>query len=363
VSREFQGEEGPPSIAPKADAPGCGGRGADEARHSPGACPGPATRRARGMAAILIVIALVAPPRGEAHADPGALSVADKKIAADLKQQGDDAMVSLRYGEALDAYTKAYKLTEDPALLYNRGRALQALGKFPEALEQIVAFEAQAPAQLKARVPALDALVAELRAKVSAIALASNVKGARILIDKKVVGVTPLAGALKLNAGSVLIEVEAEDYATFSKRIDLRGGQTASIFAKLSPKSRMGVLSVVSSTTGARVIVDGKPAGSVPVELSLNAGLHALQIERAGYESVSTSAMIVAGARKQMTIPLAPVPVVQRGWFWASVGAGAATVAAVVVLTQVIVTPLAPGSLPPGTISWPPPSSGGAGKP
>lgn len=352
MSSKPQGEEGPSNIDPKTSPPERSARAWLRARALPGA------RRARSVAAIFTALALIAPPRGEAYAAPSALSADDKKTAADLKKQGDDAMVLLRYGDALDAYTKAYKLTEDPALLYNRGRAFQALGKFPEALEQIEAFDAQAPAQLKARVPALDALLAELRAKVSAINLSSNVEGARIFIDKQIVGVTPLAGALKRNAGSVLVEVEAEGYTPWNQRLELRGGETASLVAKLSLKTTLGVLSVVSSTNGARVVVDNKPAGSVPVELSLNAGLHAIRVEREGYEPVSTSAMIVAGARKQVTIPLAPIPVTQRGWFWASVGLGVATAAAAVVLTQVIVTPIRPGSLPPGTIQWPPPSGG-----
>lgn len=359
MSSEPQGEESPTHIAPKTSPPGRGARSLRRESALPGA------RRARSVTVIVTALALIAPHRGEAYAAPSALSAADKKAAADLKKQGDDAMVSLRYAEALDAYTKAYTLTEEPALLYNRGRALQALGKFPEALEQIEAFDAQAPAQLKARVPALDALLAELRAKVSAITLVSNVEGARIFIDKQVIGVTPLANSLKLNAGSVLVEVEAEGYTPFRQQLELHGGETASLFAKLSLKTTLGVLSVVSSTSGARVIVDGKPAGSVPVELSLNAGLHEIRVERAGYEPVSTSAMIAAGARKQVTIPLEPIPVTQRGWFWASVGLGVAAAAAAVVLTQVIVTPLPPGSLQPGTIQWPPqrPPSGGAKSP
>src|SRR6185295_7621747 len=69
---------------------------------------------------------------------------ADQARASELKQRGDVAMDALRYGEAVDAYVQAYAISKDPALLYNRGRALQALGDFPGALEALESFSAAA---------------------------------------------------------------------------------------------------------------------------------------------------------------------------------------------------------------------------
>src|SRR5258706_3080976 len=132
--------------------------------------------------------------------------------AADLKQRGDAAMDSLRYGEAVDAYARAYALTKDPALLYNRGRALQALGDFPAALEALEGFDASANAELRARVPKLGELLTEVRARVASLALTCNVPGARVLLRDKVVGTTPFRGPLRFTAGPANLEVIAEGY-------------------------------------------------------------------------------------------------------------------------------------------------------
>src|SRR5262245_14749543 len=118
---------------------------------------------------MLLAIALVlASARAAAQSgQPSGPGADDNARAAELKKQGDVAIDSMRYGEAVDAYSKAYALAKDPALLYNRGRALQALGDFPGALEALEGFDATASAELKARVPRLNALLTEVRAKVA----------------------------------------------------------------------------------------------------------------------------------------------------------------------------------------------------
>src|SRR4051794_30216139 len=55
---------------------------------------------------------------------------------AEIKKRGDTAMDSGRPADALAAYVEAYSLVKEPALLYNKGRALQALGEYPQALEE-----------------------------------------------------------------------------------------------------------------------------------------------------------------------------------------------------------------------------------
>jgi hypothetical protein len=250
-----------------------------------------------------------------------AQSASDKQRAADLKKQGDAAMVSLRYDEAIEAYTKAYGITGDAALLYNRGRALQGLGDFPMALEQLESFKQQASPTLRARVPALDSLIAEVRAKVALVLVTSNAKGARILVRSKVVGTTPLGGHIKLNAGPATVEVEAEGYLPFKKDVDLQGGTETEIEAKLTLKSKMGLLTVRSPVPGARVFIDGKPAGNVPAERSLPAGTHKILVERDGYETATTTAVVNAGDKKQISIELKEkTSVLKRWWFWTGVG-------------------------------------------
>lgn len=282
-----------------------------------------------------------------------AQSASDKAAAAELKKKGDAAMVSLRYEEAITAYKKAYGITGDPALLYNSGRALQGLGQFPEALEQLEAFKKQASPALRARVPALESLITEVRSKIASVLVISNAKGARILVRSKVVGTTPLGGPIKLNAGPALVEVEAEGYVPFKQTVDLPGGGDIEIEAKLSFKSKMGLLTVRSPVAGARVFIDGKPAGNVPAERSLRAGPHKIVVEREGYETAETTAVVNAGDKKQISIELKEkTSVFKRWWFWASVGA-VVVGGAVVTSALIIEGPADTGDFSPGQISAP----------
>ena len=68
---------------------------------------------------------------------------------------------------------------------------------------------------------------------------------------------------------------------------------------------------VETRPAGARVIIDGKPAGVTPITLSdLRAGSHPLRIELLGYKTLMTSVIIKAGERSRVavTLELAGVP-------------------------------------------------------
>ena len=132
-------------------------------------------------------------------------------------------MDALRFDAALSAYERAYELSHDPALLYNEGRAYQARGENPRALERLEQFAREAPLELKARVPGLATLLADLRLHVAAVDLHCDVDGARVLLGGREVGVTPLAAPAKIDAGRFPLEVLAEGYYPYSKRVDLQG--------------------------------------------------------------------------------------------------------------------------------------------
>jgi hypothetical protein len=106
-----------------------------------------------------------------------------------------------------------------------------------------------------------------------------------------------------------------------------------------------GELRVDSAPTGATVRVDdGPPVGATPQRLTLRAGVHAISVEKLGFEPGSQRVEVdpfgVRYAHFALTAERAP-PVVERWWFWAAIGAG-------VVLTAIVVsaaseTPQTPG--------------------
>src|SRR5262249_21958948 len=152
-----------------------------------------------------------------------------------------------------------------------------------------------APDELKRRVPGLTNLLRDVRGRVATVTIQCNVPGARVLLRDRNLGVTPLGGPQKVNAGRAVVEVEAAGYHPYREEIDLPGGGSLTIDAKLSSTSTSGILVITSPTSGALVAVDGKAAGAVPVEVVVGAGSHRIELRRDGFERLETSAVVAAG--------------------------------------------------------------------
>ena len=72
---------------------------------------------------------------------------------------------------------------------------------------------------------------------------------------------------------------------------------------------------------GAVVFVDDKRVGEVPVQAVLAAGNHRVRVRHAGYDDANTRAVVTAGGRSELAVPLdKPPPLTSRWWFWTGVG-------------------------------------------
>jgi tetratricopeptide (TPR) repeat protein len=250
-------------------------------------------------------------------------STADAQAhAADLKKRGDDLLDAKRYAEALSAYDEAYAIEPSPALLYNRGRALQFLGRNPEALEALERFAAEAPRDLLERVRGLPQLLEDLRSRVGMLVVSSPVAGARVLVNDRQIGVTPLPAATKLDAGHLRIDAFADGYFPFHRELDLAGRSTLRLDLALVSRETSGVLVVHSHVGDARVSVDDRLAALAPLEAGLFAGPHRVVASRNGYDPAATQIVLRAGERTDVWLdPIRQAPLLTRWWFWTAVGA------------------------------------------
>ncbi|MCC6901003.1 MAG: PEGA domain-containing protein [Polyangiaceae bacterium] len=273
--------------------------------------------------------------------------------ARELKAQADEAMQRIEYERALDLYDKAYGLDPSPALLYNRGRAYEALARYPEALDQLEEFERTAPAELKAKVSRLDALMGRVRARVSQLEITCNVPGARVLVRAKVAGTTPIDHPLRLNSGKAVVEVSADGYHPFRQTLTLTGGGKQKLEVKLVTKASGGLLVVGSPVAGATVFVDGKRLGAVPVQTVLPPGKHRVVVHHDEYEDADTRVEMVAGRRNEITVPLdRPPGLTSRWWFWTGVGV-VAVGGGVLVYALLTEREADRGDMPPGQVAGP----------
>ena len=268
--------------------------------------------------------------------------------AAKLKADGDAAFDAFHYADALRAYEQAYDLAPDPALLYNRGRALHALGRNPEALAMFERFELEAPKDLQAKVPGLSKLIADIRAHVAVLRVKCNVPGAQIVVGDRVLGETGSLGEARVDAGSIVLKVQKDGYFPVKRELQLSAGKVNDVDVELLSRATSGVLAVVVDPPAARVSIDGAFQGNAPIEVILPAGSHDLTIASEGYEPLSSKAVVKPDGRADVHLTMQSTPgLASRWWFWAGVGT---VVVAGVVVTIALTTDR---SAPNGTFSPP----------
>lgn len=294
-----------------------------------------------------------------------ALAAPGGASAEELKARGNDAMQKLDFPAALAAYQAALeKSPGDVTLLYNVGRAQEALGNKVAALDALLEFERKAPPEIKAKVPLLAALLAELRARVGELSVRCTVDlpKATVLVGDLAklegCGVTPAKVRVTLPAPRVEVDVHlvSDAYRAAIVRVPLEGNAPpVDVELAASAKVTTGVLYVKASPASAIVSVDGAPKGTPPVEIVLPAGAHVVDVSAERHESAHVPLVIDAGGRKDLDLTLEKKPsITSSWWFWTAAGVVVAGVATgvTVLLVQPEKEP-GKGTIPPGVISAP----------
>ncbi len=304
---------------------------------------------------LLAVLALVLAP-SRALADPQ---------VDELKKRGNDAMVDLNYAEAVDAYTAAIALAPDDAsLYYNVGRAHQARGDYPSALDALEKFALKASPEIRARVPKYDQLVGDVRGRVATIELrcSADVADASVVIaDKTTINgctVAPKAVRISVAAHTSVIEVRlsAESVQSQTARVTVEGGgPIVPVALTVLPKTSSGTLLVRATPSNARISVDGIERGNSPLEVPLAAGPHAVDVHADRYDSAHVPVVVEAGRTKDVGVELRrQAPITSKWWFWT--GIGVLAVGAGITTWYLIAQPesdASNGSIAPGQVSAP----------
>jgi len=259
-------------------------------------------------------------------------ATASAQDATEWKKRGDDAMDANRAAEALDAYRHAQAIAPSPALDYNIGRALLAIGDFVAALDSFEKFEREAPEELRQRTHRLGEIMKELRAKIATLTIVAP-PGARILVR----GSDVKEPSVRVNPGSVDVRVEADDHEPFTTTVTLAPGATHSLNVELRRLPTTGQLTIVTHPDDASITVDGVSHGptgialgserkALSVPLELKAGLHTIEATAKGHRPTRKTVFVQAGTKQRMDIFLDAerVPVTSRWWFWGVLGAVAA---------------------------------------
>ncbi len=277
---------------------------------------------------------------------------AQKTEAAHLKSAADVLMDQDRNADAVVLYQRAYELSGDPALLYNQGRAFEALGDYPTALEKLEIFDREAPPSVHARVPGLKDLINDLRGRIATIVVRTNAPAARLLIRQKDEGIINQEKRLATRAGTASVEVDAEGFETFRRDVELSAGATLVVEANLTPKKR-DALVVVRTTPSVDVLFDGRALGRAPLQVRATPGEHELVARGDGYYEQRVPMTLALGDRRDVELEMKSTPgILSKWWFWTGIGVViAGGVATAIVLTHE--RPHTNGSFDPGAVSGP----------
>ena len=99
--------------------------------------------------------------------------------------------------------------------------------------------------------------------------------------------------------------------------------------------------------------LDGRPVGTTPVEVPVEAGPVSIALHRDGFIDANASAVVTAGERREVNVALEPVkPLTSRWWFWTGIGV---IVVGGVALTAALLTEKSAGrgDIQPGQVAAP----------
>jgi hypothetical protein len=295
-----------------------------------------------------------------ARADDGAAQRVEE-----LKKRGNQAMMDLNYSDAMDAYTAAIAIAPDDAsLYYNLGRAQQAREDYPAALDALDTFGQKASPEMRARVPKLDQLIADVRSRVGTLAIqcSADVTAATVIIaDKTIVkgcSATPKPVRIGVPSRRAVVEVRltADAFQSQSVRVAVEGGGPAvQVMLTVLAKASSGTLLVRATPSDARISVDGVERGNPPLEVPLTAGAHDVDVRADRHDPAHVPVVVEAGRTKDIAVELQrSAPITSKWWFWTGVGVVAVGVG--IGVWYLVAQPegtASTGSIPPGQVSAP----------
>ncbi|MEE9265507.1 MAG: PEGA domain-containing protein [Gammaproteobacteria bacterium] len=175
--------------------------------------------------------------------------------------------------------------------------------------EHEVAIEADryAPARVRVDVrgrgerQSVEVVLSPLWADVS---IGSQPAGARVMLDGKDIGQTPLR--TEILEGTYQLALEREGFDSVSTTLQVVANQ-AQALPDFTLVESDGLLTLETTPAGANVTVAGQFRGRTPVDLSLAPREpHALKISKSGYESIERHVRVDPATRTKLTLTLSP---------------------------------------------------------
>jgi hypothetical protein len=134
------------------------------------------------------------------------------------------------YPSALVEFQRAYALVPNYRVLYNIGQTSVVVKDHARALEAFQRYLATGSDRISPdRRLEVEAEIRRLERRVARLRVTTNRKGAKILVDDRSVGATPLAGPVIVNAGRRKVAAVMEGARPVVRFIEVAGGDERSV--------------------------------------------------------------------------------------------------------------------------------------
>src|SRR6185436_17446846 len=159
----------------------------------------------------------------------GAQEKADElaRQGIELRRRGDDA-------RSLPLFQEAHRIAPTPRSAVQLGTAEQALSRWTEAEEHITEGlrHAEDPWIRKYRAT-IDEALRTVKSHIASVEVTGEPVGAEVLINGKKAGVLPLPGAVRVNGGSVDVEVNATGHRRGARTVTVPAGEYQTVVIRL----------------------------------------------------------------------------------------------------------------------------------
>jgi hypothetical protein len=166
-------------------------------------------------------------------------------------KQGVQLVREGAYEAALVELKRAYELSPDYRVLFNIGQTALQLNEYMEAIEAFEAYLEQGGSRIEPeRREAVEQNLVELQKRVAALTITVDADGAKISIDGRQVGTSPLEGKITVNVGRHQVSATASDGATVSQEVEVAGGDARTVRLELPRAARASTAQESSDVAG-----------------------------------------------------------------------------------------------------------------
>lgn len=253
-------------------------------------------RSLRSLGAIVSIVAVVSaqPSLAFAQAPDAKTSLAAGAKAARAK---DWTKAAAEFAAANSAAPSAEALEGLANAHYQQKNDVEAYAAY-EAWQKTYGAKANAAKRRTA-----EARLKEIAARTGLLAFDVNEPGAKITVDDKDMGTTPLAAPLRLSTGPHRVRITKAGFTPFDQAPNVAAGATQRVTVKLEAESANGRLSVKEKAgKPIRVLVDGVDMGDAPWTGEVAAGSHEVRGRGTGVTTAPETVTVERGKTKDVEL-------------------------------------------------------------